>query len=102
MGQFDNADLAGFGPALDRDLAVAAIDADDDASGMIGGGATHQIGVAQRGGAEHDPVDADIEPSVDRGTLADTATKLDMDINRATDGPHRLAVDRTAGESAVE
>ena len=40
-------------------------------------------GIAQRGGAEHDPVDAETEPVIDRGAVADAAAELDVQIDRA-------------------
>src|SRR5581483_2296347 len=102
MRQLDRADLALLGPALDRDLAAATVDADDDPPGMGGGGAPDQIGLAQRRGAEHDAVDAEIEPGGDRGGVADAAAELDFDADGAADRPHRRAVDRCAGKGAVE
>ena len=82
--------IAGLGPALDRDPAVARVDADDDAAGKFARGAPHQFRIAQRGGAEHDPVDAETEPVIDRGAVADAAAELD-----AADRP-RARIARTA------
>ena len=76
MRELDDADLAGLGPALDRDLAVARVDADDDAAGIILRRPPHQLGIAQRRGAEHHAVDAEIEPVLDRGAVADAAAEL--------------------------
>ena len=100
--QRDRADPAGFGPALDRHMTLARIDADDDPVGVIAGGAAHQRGVAQCDRAKHDAVDPEIEPIVDRGAVADAAAELDPEIDRQADRPHRLAIHRPSGKSAVE
>ena len=101
-GQIDRRHLAGLGPALDRDLAVAGVDADDDPAGVVRRGAPDEIGVAQCRRAEHDPVNAEIEPAVDCGAVADAAAELDPQIDRAADRAHRLAIDRAPGKGAVE
>ena len=72
------------------------------APGMIGGGAAHQLRVAQRGGAEHDAVDAERQPAFDRVAVADAAAELDPQIDRVADRLDRLAIDRAAGKGAVE
>ena len=72
------------------------------AAGIVGGGAAHQLRIAQRGGAEHDPVDAESQPVIDRGAVADAAAELDAQIDRLADRPHRVAIDRLAGKGAVE
>jgi hypothetical protein len=37
--------------------------------------------IAQRGGAEHDPLDAERQPIVDRGAVANAAAELDPEID---------------------
>ena len=83
-------------------MPVARIDTDGDRTGMIRGGAAHQFGIAQRGGAEHDAIDAERQPLLDRVAVADAAAELDSQIDRVADRPDRLAIDRAAGEGAVE
>ena len=101
-GEFDDADLRCFGPALDRGVPVARVDADGDCPGVVRSGAAHQIGIAQGGGAEHDAVDAERQPLVDRAAVADAAAELHSQIDRGADRLDRFAVDRAAGEGAVE
>ena len=69
---------------------------------MIGGGVPHELGIAQRRGAEHDTVDAERQPLFDRGAVADAAAQLDPQIDRAADLCHRPAIPRAAGKGGVE
>ena len=85
LSEFDGTDIAGLGPAFDRDAPVARVDADDDAAGKLARRLPHQLRIAQRGGAEHDPVDAESEPVIDRGAVADAAAELDAQIDRLAD-----------------
>ena len=39
---------------------------------------------------------------IDRGAVADAAAELHLEVDGVADRPHRLTVDRTAGEGAVE
>src|SRR5712671_8114412 len=55
-----------FGPALDRDLAVARIEPDRDALRILLRRILHQRGIAHRRGADDDAVDALLEPGLDR------------------------------------
>ena len=55
LGKVERRRLRLLRPALDGDPAVAGVDADGDAAGEVGAGRAHQIGIAQRGGAEDHP-----------------------------------------------
>ena len=70
-------------------MPVARIDADDDPAGMIGGGVAHQRRVAQRRRPEHDAVDAERQPALDRGAVADPAAELDLGDRRRCGSPSR-------------
>ena len=100
--QLDDADLGGLRPALDRDTPVPRVDADDDPARVIGGGMPHKPGIAQRRGAEHHAVDAERQPMLDRGAVADPAAELDRQIDGPADRRNRRAVHRAAGEGAVK
>ena len=84
--EVERADLAGLGPALDRDPAVARIDADGDPAGKSPAGRPHQVGFAQRHGAEDHPVDARARARPRWSpTVADAAAELDRNLDRAQD-----------------
>ncbi len=69
--------------------------------GWSAGRAPHQLGIAQRGGAEHDPVDAKPEPMLDRLPVANAAAQLDAQTHGVADCRNRPAIDRMAGKGAV-
>ena len=69
---------------------------------MIGRRLAHHFRVAQCRGAEHDPVDAEPEPMLDRRPVADAAAQLEAQADAVADRRHRSAIDRTAGKGAVE
>ena len=77
----------GLGPAFDRDLAVARVDADGDAAGKFLRGALHQRGIAHRRGADDDARDALGEPGFDGLEVADAAAELHRHGDRLE---HRL------------
>ncbi len=62
----------------------------------------HQRRIAQRRGAEDDARDAAVEPGLDRSPGADAAAELHRDRDGGEDRLDRRAVDRLAGERAVE
>ena len=88
-------DVGRLGPALDRDPAVARVDADRDPPGMRARRRPHQAGVAQRGGAEDHPRDARAPASASmRRAVADAAAELHRHRDRGEDRLDRRAVDR--------
>ena len=61
-----------------------------------------QIGIAHRGRAEDDPRDLARQPALDRRHVADAAAELDRHLGRGKDRLDGGAVDRAAGEGAVQ
>ena len=94
--------LRGLGPAFDRDLAVARVEADRDAAGKFPRGALHQLGIAHRRGADDDARDALGEPGLDGREVADAAAELHRHGDRLEHRLDRQRVDRLAGKGAVE
>src|SRR6185312_10630985 len=102
FGDFECRDLRGLGPAFDRDLAVARIEADGHAAGKFFRGALDQLGIAHRCGTDDHPRDALVEPGFHGPEIADAATELHR---HADDLQHRLdslRIDRLARKGAVE
>ena len=89
-------------PALDRDLAVARVEADGDAAGKCFRRFLHQRRIAHRRRADDDAGDALAEPALDGGAVADAAAELHRDFHRGEDALDRRGIHRLAGESAVE
>src|SRR5262249_28362388 len=89
-------------PAFDGRNPVARIDADDDPARMSDGGIPYERGVAQRRRPQHDAVDPEHQPVLDRRTVADSAAELDWEIDGAADCRHGGAVPRMASDRTVE
>ncbi len=70
-------------PAVDRDAAVARVDADGDPAGMQPRGLAHELGVLHRGGADDDARDALVQPAVDGAHVADAAAELHRHFDAA-------------------
>jgi len=102
VGEFDNPDFSRLGPAGDRDAPAAGVDRDDDQLRIIGGGAPNQFGVAQCRGSEHDAVDPEAQPALDRVKVSNAASQLDAQPDGIADRGNRRAVYRMAGKGAVE
>ena len=68
----------------------------------VGGGAPHQFGVARGCGTQHDAINPERQPVLDCGAVADAATELDAQIDGTADRRYRCAIDRAAGDGAVE
>ena len=92
----------GFGPAFDRDLAVARIEADRDAPGKVARGLLDERRIAHRGGADDDACDALLEPAFDGRHIADAAAELHRNAHRFEDAIDSRGVHRFAGKRAVE
>ncbi len=95
--------LAGLEPARHGDAAAAGVDADRDASWPTARRLAHQIGIAQRGGAEDRALDAEPERVLDRRERAHAAAELDRHVlGGRDDRPHRIAIVRRSGPRAVQ
>ncbi len=101
-GEVERGHLALLGPALDRHLAVAGVDADGDAAGKIAGRLVHQGRVAHCCGAEDHAVDALLQPRDDGVEIANAAAELHRHMHRPEDRLDRLLVHRLAFERAVQ
>ncbi len=102
LGHLLGRQLRRFRPAFDRHLAALGVDADGDAARILDAGAAHQVGVAHGDGAEDDAGDAAVEPLLDGAHVADAAAELHGNGDGLEDRVDRVAVDRRAGEGAVE
>src|SRR5579862_5069536 len=102
QGEVERAHRRGRGPAFDRDLAAARIDADRDAIREELAGAANEIRVFQGCRAENDARDAAIEPGFDGLKLANAAAELNRDAHDIEDRRDALLVHRLAGKGAVE
>ena len=70
--------------------------------GKAPAGFLHQLRIAHRDRAEDDARQALVEPVLDIGQRADAAAELHRVPRRLQDRLDRRAIDRTAGEGAVE
>jgi hypothetical protein len=102
IGQFDDAELGGLGPALDGNLAALGIDADSDTAREQPAGLAHQIGIAYGNGAQNDARQTLFEPGLDMGQRANATTELNRVPGCLEDGLNRSAIDRLAFEGAIE
>src|SRR6185312_7900051 len=100
--QIERGDVAGLGPALDRDLAALGVDADRDLARELAARLFHQRGILQRHGAEDDARDAASEPVLDLRQVTDAAAELYRNLDALEDGLDRRRIHRLAGERAVE
>ena len=102
-GEIDGVHLGRLGPALHRDRAAARVDADGDRGRDARlRGLADEAGIADRGGAEDDAGDALAEPGLDRGRSRMPPPSWTGSVDRGEDRLDRGAVDRAAGEGAVE
>src|SRR5208282_6440942 len=85
LGDIERGKLRRLRPAFNRDLAVARIESDGDATRMAPRGFLHQRRVAHGGRTDDDARDALAEPRLDRGAVADAAAKLHRDFHRTED-----------------
>ena len=102
LRDFERGHLRGLGPAFDRDLAVARVEADRDAAGEFLRSALHQFGIAHRRGADDDPRNALVEPGFDGLEVANAAAELHRHGDRLQHRLDRQRIHRLAGKGAVE
>ena len=101
-GEIGHRHVRHIGPATGGDHAVARVDGDDDAAGIVACRLADQVRILQRGRADHHAADAEVEPALDRFAVADAAAKLDLAAEALEDRGYRRAIDRFAGKGAVE
>ena len=89
-------------PALDRDAAVARVDADRDPAGIEPRRLAHEVGVLDRGGADDDARDALFEPAARPSSCRARRRRAAPSSRRRQNALDRLRVHRLAGEGAVE
>src|ERR1017187_3982466 len=77
--QVDHVVPGHFRPALDRDLAVLGIQADDDMAGEGAAGVLQETGILHRCRADDDVADAVVEIALDGVQIADAAAQLYRD-----------------------
>ena len=102
LGELDDAERRGLGPAFDGHLAALGVDADGDAAGKEAAGLPHQLGIAHGDGSEDDARQALLQPGLDLRQRADAAAELHGVLRGLQDGFDRRAVAAFAGEGAVE
>jgi len=101
--QVDHVVVGELGPAVDGDLAVPGVQADDDVAGKFRTHVAHEVRRGDRFGADDDVVHADVEIFLDGVLIADAAADLDFRLGtRLGDGADRLGVTRLSGHRAVE
>ena len=102
-GELERIVRGGLRPALDRDAAVARVEADHDVAGEARAGAGDEIRLAHRLGADDGPGDAGLEIGGDRVAVADAAADLQRQVGiLARDRADHLGMPGGAGEGAVE
>jgi hypothetical protein len=89
-------------PAFHGHLATLGIDADCDAARKGLAGFTDQRRVAHGERTQNDPGDTLVEPALDASQITNAATKLNRQGHRLEDFLDSVAIDRLAGERAVE
>ena len=87
--EIERGDVRGLGPALDRDPAVARIDADRDPVREHSPRLAHEVGIAHRGGADDDATDARFQPAANRPHVAHPAAELHLRRQPGKNAPHR-------------
>ena len=100
--EVDRGDVGGARPAVDRDAAVARVDAHRDAAGIEPRRLAHESRVLDRGGADDDPRHALFQPADDRLHVAHAAAELHLHLDRGEDAVDGAGVHRLAGEGPVK
>src|SRR5262249_17424473 len=94
--------LRRLGPALDRDLAVASVEANRNARGKFARRRLHERRIANRRRADDHAVDALAEPGFHGRHVAYPAAQLHRARDRFQDALDRRGINRLAREGAVE
>ena len=102
LRDFERGHLRGLGPAFDRDLAVAGIEANRDAAGEFVRRRFHELRIAHRRGADDHARNALVEPGFDGLEIADAAAELHRHGDRLQHRFDGLRIHRLAGKRAVE
>ena len=102
LRQLDDVEARRLGPALDRNLAAARVDADRDPVGEFPAGFLHEVRIANRDRAEDHPRQPAVQPGLDMLKRADAAAELDRVLRRLQDRLDGRAVAALAGKGAVE
>jgi phosphoribosylformimino-5-aminoimidazole carboxamide ribotide isomerase len=87
---------------IDRDHALASVDADRDLARPLLAGGLHQPRLLDRDGPQDDAAHAGVEPLGDALDGADAAAELGRHLDFLQDFDHRRAVHRMAFDRAVE
>jgi len=69
---------------------------------MIGSGLSYKLGISECRSAEHDAIDAERQPMLDRSAIANPATELHSQTDSTADRRHRCTVQRAPRDRAVE
>ena len=86
----------GFGPALCGRHPAAGVDPNDD---LLSVGIEHvveEVGVGQRGGADHDPLGACIQGALDREGVTEASAELNARVRPGSNAPHVIEIGRGA------
>ncbi len=102
MGKVDHVHFRRFGPARNRDFAVARVDADGDLTRKAPRRVAHEIRIAHRRRADDDTRHAFAKPAFDRPQIADATAELHRHFDARENGIHSTRIHRLAGESTVE
>ena len=89
-------------PSLGRDLAGPGVDRDDNALPVALHQLVDEVGVGQRGRAEHDPLGAGSERRGHRPGVPEAAPELDLGVELGRDASHVREVHGAPGACAVE
>ena len=92
--QLDGRHLAGVQPAVGGREAVAGVDAQRQFAGILPAGVAKPLRVDERGSADDEPRQAEIEQLPNRLLVADAAAKLALDVDRCQDFLDARQIDR--------
>ena len=94
--------MRGFGPAFNRHLAVARIEANRNAARIVARCLFDERWIADRGGADDDARNALLQPAFDGRRIAHAAAELHRNAHRFEDTINSRGVHWFAGKCAVE
>jgi len=91
-----------FRPTFNGDPAVARVQAHHDAAGKVAGSLFDERWIANRRCADNDARNAFIQPTLDRGGVANAAAELDRDAHRFENSVDSGCVHWLAGKGAIQ